>query len=244
MLLGLKQFSDDKFVRTVLPLGAYNSLQITEAIDGIRPTNGGTPLASAILESVEELRRERYDRSTIICLTDGENNIEPPTMAEAVRAALSGGIHLETDPRILVVGFGEFNPEATEKYDSLVRETGGMFLAVSDEVPIDEVIIQANYAIDVATSQVTEASAGMVASLLRRVRVLEHQVSHVTLQEEARVRGLGGWGVATLVIALFAAFTVYNFSGKATDKFTEINGKLDSFAADLNKLWNMRGGDR
>lgn len=201
------------------------------------------------MEAVLDLRAGKFSRSTIICLTDGENNgPAPPTMEEAVKAALSQGIRIDTDPKILLVGFGAFAPNVVSQYDQLVRETGGTFLTVPENETERDIVSNANYALDVASGSVSSSTAAVISALQSRLTSVEERLSRFEKGEPAvdgrvpvKARGATLIAVSAMLAAIFTGWMVIEFSRRTTDKFVDVNGKLDSFANDLNKLWNLRG---
>jgi hypothetical protein len=235
----LKQFSSDQSVRTLLALGQYSREEIVEAINRAQITNGGTPLAKAILESVTDLRKGQYSRSSVICFTDGENNAPPPpTMEDAIRAAKSIGVRVDADPTILIVGFGYFGQGIVEKYAGALREIGGLFLTVPDRQSSQEIVDNANYALDVASGAVGASTAAVIAGLQTQIRSLEERLQRT---ESIRPRGLLVTAIASLLATIFVGWMVVQLTERTAEKMTAVNGKLDSFAADLDKMWDLRG---
>lgn len=237
-VFGLKQFAENQQSLTVLPLGQHAREDVLAAIDRLRPTTTGTPLARAIRDSVIELRDSDFEQRSIVCLTDGENNVEPPSMAEAVALALTNGVHLSTDPKILIVGFGPFNKNTVETYEALVQRTDGAFLVLPEKASAQEAAINASIAIELAVQKTTAGESKAIALLTKKMRLLEER-----LEARAR-RSFGGRTLsgASLLLAIFVGAMIVLLGIRVQDRMTEINAKLESFAEDLNKLWKIGGG--
>lgn len=239
--VGLKQFGHDGNPKTVLPLGHHTKDAVRSAVTGIKVTSGGTPLAKTIRDSVLELRQVEFSQRTIICLTDGENNVPPPpTMREAIEFARGAGVGVSTDTRLLIVALGDAAKVAFNDITAQLQSGRGDVISIGSAASVKEAIDATSQAVDVACTPVSDELFELFSTLRARIETLEQRQPDVRPQSNPLAPRF--WELVALASLLVMAWALDEFSGSVGEKFTRTNGQLESFASDLDKLWDLRGG--